>query len=285
LAIGAKNMRRKAVVAFALTGLLALTGLSAMTQRQIKETTANVTTETTEVKIGDTASYDSLPNEKNAWWFKRNTEHQRSGAQDKIDIAKYDAYYLGKDEKVIYLTFDCGYENGFTPQILDTLKKHNAKAIFFVTKTFIRDNIDLVKRMKEEGHFVGNHTCSHPSMPTKSSQDVIKEITECATYMKEQTGYEMDPYIRPPMGEYSERTLKISQDLGYKTIFWSIAYLDYDVNNQPGKDYVVEHFKKYYHNGAVPLIHNVSKSNTEALDEVLTFLEQQGYRFPNVDEL
>lgn len=278
-------MRKKAVVAFALTGLLALTGLSAMTQRQIKETTANVTTETTEVKIGDTASYDSLPNEKNAWWFKRNTEHQRSGAQDKIDIEKYDAYYLGKDEKVIYLTFDCGYENGFTPQILDTLKKHNAKAIFFVTKTFIRDNIDLVKRMKEEGHFVGNHTCSHPSMPTKSSEEVIKEITECAAYMKEQTGYEMDPYIRPPMGEYSERTLKISQDLGYKTIFWSIAYLDYDVNNQPGKDYVVEHFKKYYHNGAVPLIHNVSKSNTEALDEVLTFLEQQGYRFPNVDEL
>ena len=181
-------MRKKAVVAFALTGLLALTGLSAMTQRQIKETTANVTTETTEVKIEDIASYDSLPNEKNAWWFKRNTEHQRSGAQDKIDIEKYDAYYLGKDEKVIYLTFDCGYENGFTPQILDTLKKHNAKAIFFVTKTFIRDNIDLVKRMKEEGHFVGNHTCSHPSMPTESSEEVIKEITECATYMKEQTG-------------------------------------------------------------------------------------------------
>lgn len=232
-----------------------------------------------------TVNYDAISNEKNAWWFKRNTEHQRSEAQDKIDIEKYDAYYLGKDEKVMYLTFDCGYENGFTPQILDTLKAHHAPAIFFVTKTFIRDNVDLVKRMKEEGHLIGNHTCTHPSMPSKSTEDLIKEITECADYMKEATGYDMDPYFRPPMGEYSERTLKITQDLGYKTIFWSIAYLDYDVNNQPGVEYVVNHFKKYYHNGAVPLIHNVSQSNTEALDAVLTFLEQQGYQFKAVNEI
>lgn len=266
-------MKKKALTVFALTGLLALTGLSALTQQQIRETAVTA------------SSYHNYSNEKNAWWFKRNTTHERSGAQDKIDLAKYDAYYLGKDEKVIYLTFDCGYENGFTPQILDTLKKHKAKAIFFVTKTFIRDNVDLVKRMKEEGHFVGNHTCTHPSMPSKSVEQIEQEIKECESYMKEATGMEMDHYIRPPMGEYSERTLKVSQDLGYKTVFWSIAYLDYDVNKQPTKDYVVEHFQKYYHNGAIPLIHNVSKANTEALDEVLTLLEQHGYTFLNVDNL
>lgn len=233
------------------------------------------------------SDYDQISNKKYAWWFKRNDTHDKSGASQEVDLAKYNACYVDNktDEKVMYLTFDCGYENGFTGQILDTLKKHDAKAIFFVTKTFIRDNVDLTKRMKEEGHLVGNHTCSHPSMPSKSSEEIVKEITDCASYMKEATGFDMDPFFRPPMGEYSERTLKITQDLGYKTIFWSMAYLDYDIKNQPGKEYVVNHFKKYYHNGAVPLIHNVSQSNAQALDDVLTFLGQEGYKFPSVAEM
>lgn len=232
-------------------------------------------------------NYDTINNKKYAWWFKRYDDHSQSGAQEEIDIKQYDAYYVdeGNKDKVMYLTFDCGYENGFTNDILDTLKKHNAKAIFFVTRTFIRDNIELTKRMKEEGHFVGNHTCTHPSLPDKSTDDIINELDTCAAYMKEATGYDLDPYMRPPRGEYSERVLKIAQDKGYKTIFWSMAYLDYEVNNQPGKDYVVNHFKKYYHNGAIPLLHNVSRSNTEALDDVLTFLEGEGYIFPNIDKL
>ena len=187
--------------------------------------------------------------------------------------------------KVMYLTFDCGYENGYTEQILDTLKKHNAKACFFVTQTYIRDNVELVKRMKEEGHQVGNHTVTHPSMPGISVEKQKEELQTCADYMKEATGYRMDPYFRPPSGEYSERVLQLAKDMGYKTIFWSMAYLDYDVNNQPGKDYVIEHFDKYYHNGAIPLMHNVSESNAQALDTMLSNLTELGYRFVSLDEM
>lgn len=231
-------------------------------------------------------SYDGLSNEKKAWWFKRNKEHQPSGADESIDLKKYDAYYLGDtEEKVIYLTFDCGYENGYTETMLDILKKHNAKACFFVTQTYIRDNPELVKRMKEEGHQVGNHTVTHKSQPTLSVEEIEKELGTCSSYMKEMTGYDMDPFFRPPMGEYSERTLKITQDMGYRTVFWSIAYLDYDVTNQPGSNYVEEHFRTYFHNGAIPLIHNVSSANCEALDGVLTLLEKEGYRFCTLYEL
>ena len=231
-------------------------------------------------------SYDELSNEKKAWWFKRNKEHQPSGADESIDLKKYGAYYLGNiEEKVIYLTFDCGYENGYTETMLDILKKHNAKACFFVTQTYIRDNPDIVKRMKEEGHQVGNHTVTHKSQPTLSVEEIEKELGTCSAYMKEVTGYDMDPFFRPPMGEYSERTLKITQDMGYQTVFWSIAYLDYDVNNQPGSNYVEEHFRSYYHNGAIPLIHNVSSANCGALDGVLTLLEKEGYRFCTLYEL
>lgn len=268
------KMKKKRWIPFLLTGVVLCTGVFLGYHSNYERVMGYISTAKQEAS-----------NEKNAWWFRRDLEHKRMPAQDKIDLEQYDGFYMGKDEKVIYLTFDCGYENGYTNQILDTLKKHKAKATFFVTKTFIRDNIDLVKRMKEEGHFVGNHTCTHPSMPSKTTEQLVKEIEDCSNFMKENTGYEMDRYFRPPMGEYSERTLKLTRELGYKTIFWSMAYLDYDVNNQPGKAYVVEHFKKYYHNGAIPLIHNVSSSNAEALEEVLTFLEGEGYTFPNLDEL
>lgn len=237
-----------------------------------------------------TIDYTKYSNKKQAWYFMRNKEHSPvNGAQNAEALAKYNAYYLNpnveKEDKVIYLTFDCGYENGYTEKILDVLKKHNAKAMFFVTKPYIKGNAELVKRMKEEGHLVGNHTCTHPSLPSKSIAQVKTEIKDCADYMKEQTGYDMDLFLRPPMGEYSNRTLKIAKDLGYKTIFWSMAYLDYDINKQPGKDYVINHFKDNYHNGAIPLIHNVSSSNTEALDEVLTFLEKKKFRFGSLEEL
>ena len=188
-------------------------------------------------------------------------------------------------EKRIYITFDCGYENGYTADILDTLKEEGVPAAFFVTQTFIRDNIELTKRMKEEGHLVCNHTVTHPSMPSKSIEEQQKELMTCHTYIKEATGYEMDLCFRPPRGEYSKRTLQMAKDLGYTTIFWSMAYLDYDVNNQPGKDYVIEHFDKYYHNGAIPLMHNVSESNGQALDTVLSNLTELGYTFVSLDEM
>lgn len=233
--------------------------------------------------------YYGFNNEKFSWWIKRDNNHGPSGCDDAIELSDYGAYYLDKnaseEDKVIYLTFDCGYENGYTEQILDILAKEEVPACFFVTKTYIRDNIDITKRMKEEGHQVGNHTITHPSLPTKSYEEIIQEINGCADYMKEATGYDMDPYFRPPCGEYSERTLAIAHDLGFKTIFWSMAYLDYDVNKQPGTEYVINHFNKYHHNGAIVLMHNVSSSNAEALKTVIQNLKQEGYRFASLNEL
>lgn len=219
----------------------------------------------------------------------RTEDHSTPSAQDEIDLSKYDACYvktdLKKEEKPVFLTFDCGYENGFTPAMLDSLKKHHAPAAFFLCKHFIKDQPELVKRMKEEGHVVGNHTANHICMPESDERTIREEISENASYMKEATGYDMDPFFRPPKGEYSERTLQITKDMGYTTVFWSMAYVDYDVNQQPGAQYVIDHFRKYIHPGAIPLIHNVSQSNAEALDTVLTNLEKEGYTFHSLYEL
>lgn len=241
---------------------------------------------TTEMVERSAEEYGQISNQLEAWWFKRNEQHLPSGCQEDFDISQYHAYYVNDqaEDNVIYLTFDCGYENGYTESILDTLKEQNVKAIFFVTQTYIRDNKELVIRMKEEGHMVGNHTITHPSLPGLSIEKQKEEILGCAEYMKEATGYEMDPYIRPPKGEYSERTLQLCEDLGYCTIFWSMAYLDYEVNNQPTSDYVLQHFDKYCHPGAVPLLHNVSSANAGALPQLITNLREAGYRFGTLDE-
>lgn len=246
----------------------------------------------TETPVIEDDQYSQYSTKAEGWWFERKADHSQStawGYDTKYKFEQNNTFYVDKtvsdDDKVIYLTFDCGYENGYTDEILDTLKKHNAQAVFFVTKSYIRDAKDLVVRMKEEGHLVGNHTVTHPNLANCSTEKVVKELTECADYMKEKTGYSMDPFMRPPEGAYSEKSLQITQDLGYKTILWSIAYLDWDTANQPGKDYVVDHFTKYHHNGAIPLIHVVSESNMQALDDVLTMLENEGYRFASVTEL
>lgn len=258
-----------------------------MDNESMKEKKSEATEESTE-DMTLLRDYDSVSNDKFSWYIVRDKNHGISDCDHSFSIEQYDAYYADQnagDDKVMYLTFDCGYENGYTEQILDTLKKYNAKACFFVTQTYIRDNVELVKRMKQEGHQVGNHTVTHPSMPDISVKKQKEELKACADYMKEATGYEMDTYFRPPSGEYSERVLQLAKDMGYKTIFWSMAYLDFDVNNQPGKDYVIEHFDKYYHNGAIPLLHNVSQSNAEALDIVLSNLTELGYRFVSLDEM
>lgn len=242
--------------------------------------------------IDQSKDYSNYPTTYNSWWFKRNKEHLPSGAQETIDIAKYNAIYVdpqamagSNPEKNIYLTFDCGYDNGYTEQMLDILKKHKAPACFFVTQTYIRDSGEIVKRMKEEGHLVGNHTVTHPNLCEASLDKMEEEIGGCQKYMKEATGYSMDPYFRPPKGEYSEYLLQVAKDLGYTTVFWSMAYLDYDVNNQPSVEHVIEHWNQYCHPGAIPLIHNVSSANAGALDQILTNLEQNGYKFKRLDEM
>ncbi len=274
-------------------------GLWLGTKEEVMATTAPTATPTptisptpTEIPVIEDDEYKDYSTKVEGWYFERMSDHAQSGSfgfDTKYKFDEVGAYYLNKDvtdeDKVIYLTFDCGYENGYTPSILDTLKAHNAKATFFVTKPFIRDATDLVIRMKEEGHLVGNHTVTHPNLAKCTTEKVVAELTQCAAYMKEMTGYDFDPFMRPPEGAYSEKSLRITNDLGYKTIFWSIAYLDWDPSNQPGKEYVVNHFSKYYHNGAIPLIHVVSESNCQALDDVLTLLEAAGYRFGSLTEL
>lgn len=234
----------------------------------------------------DGTNYAELDNKLYAWWFRRNDNHEKSGCQEDFDIGQYNAYYtVPVSEKKMFITFDCGYENGLTADILDVLKEENVTAAFFVTQTFIRDNIELVKRMKEEGHLVCNHTVTHPSMPAKSIEEQREELLKCESYMKEATGYDMDLFFRPPKGEYSMRTLQLAKDLGYTTVFWSMAYLDYDVNNQPSPEHVIEHFGKYYHPGAIPLIHNVSKANHDAIKNVIKLLKKEGYSFGNLYEI
>ena len=223
------------------------------------------------------------------WGLSLNRNHTKPGGDGPRGwkLKKYDAYYVGKHskkDKVIYLTFDCGYEAGYTKRILKTLKKNKVKAIFFVTAQYIKEKPKLVKRMKREGHLVGNHTANHPAMAKLSVGRIKREIRQCEKVMKRLTGYEIDKFIRPPMGNFSMRSVKVAQSMGYATIFWSLAYYDYDTNNQPGAQYVLDRFKKYYHNGMIPLVHAVSKSNTEALPAVIRFMKKKGYRFGTLDE-
>ena len=202
-------------------------------------------------------------------------------------LKQYHAYYAGSpDKKVIYLTFDAGYENGYTPAILDTLKKHNVKATFFVVGNYIQTAPDLVKRMVEEGHIVGNHTYHHPDMSKIADVSSFRqELQSLETLYKETTGQDMKKFYRPPQGKYSESNLKQANELGYKTVFWSLAYVDWYVDKQPSKEEAFGKLLPRIHPGAVVLLHSTSKTNAEILDELLTKWEQDGYTFGTLEEL
>ena len=202
-------------------------------------------------------------------------------------LAKYDAAYLGDTaEKVIYLTFDAGYENGCTAKILDTLKAHNVSAAFFLVGNYLEKNADLVRRMVDEGHIVGNHTVHHYDMSKLSDKEAFsKELTELETLFKEVTGKELPKYYRPPQGIYSEDNLRMAQELGYKTVFWSLAYVDWLNDKQPTKGQAFSKLIPRVHNGAVVLLHSTSATNAEILDELLTKWESMGYRFASLEEL
>ncbi|CDF57768.1 delta-lactam-biosynthetic de-N-acetylase [Thermobrachium celere] len=195
---------------------------------------------------------------------------------------KYDAYYLGDtSKKEIYLTFDEGYENGYTSKILDILKEKNVKAAFFVTRPYILQNKELIKRMVEEGHIVANHSSTHPSMPQKALdfEKFKKEFEDTEIAFKEVTGQDMPKFFRPPMGKYSELSLYYTQKLGYKTIFWSFAHKDWLVNEQPPVETTIQRVLDRCHNGEIMLLHAVSKSNTEALPTIIDKLQEMGYEF------
>jgi peptidoglycan-N-acetylmuramic acid deacetylase len=228
--------------------------------------------------------FNGLSNNKIAWWFKPNKSHVTPEVNTKIgfDLTKYDAHYIGDvNKKVLYLTFDEGYENGYTAKILDTLKECEVKAIFFVTLPYLKANNDLILRMVNEGHIVANHTNHHPSMPTVtgSEEKFNKELKDVEEEYNKIVGKDMPKFFRPPMGEYSERSLAMTKNLGYKTIFWSFAYHDWDINKQPDPEKAKKTILDGLHNGSIMLIHAVSKTNTEILEEVLKEAKSQGYEF------
>ena len=202
-------------------------------------------------------------------------------------LKKYDAAYLGDtSEKVIYLTFDAGYENGATERILDTLQKHNVKAAFFLVGNYIEKNADLVRRMAEEGHTVGNHTMHHPDMSGISDKQAFtRELQDLEALYREKTGKSLPKYYRPPQGIYSEENLKMAKELGYRTVFWSLAYVDWKNDSQPTKEEAFAKLLPRIHPGAVVLLHSTSETNAEILDELLTKWEEMGYRFGTLDEL
>ena len=202
-------------------------------------------------------------------------------------LAKYDAVYLGNTgEKVIYLTFDAGYENGCTTKILDVLKAHQVPAAFFLVGNYIEQNADLVRRMVNEGHIVGNHTMHHYDMSKISDQAAFqKELSALEELYEDTICSPMEKYYRPPQGTYSETNLQMAKALGYKTVFWSLAYVDWDQKKQPTADYAFSKLLPRTHNGAVVLLHSTSSTNAEILDELLTKWEEQGFRFASIDTL
>ena len=228
----------------------------------------------------------ALTNKKNGWYFNRNKEHVPPTATRDFDIRQFDGHYLGDtSRKVIYLTFDEGYENGYTEKILDVLLEKQVTAAFFVTKPYILSEPELIQRMVDEGHIVGNHSVSHKSFPDLSDEDIEWELAETARAFKEVTGQDMPLFFRPPMGEYSARTLAVTMNTGYKSIFWSFAYKDWETYNQPGKAVAYETIMNDLHNGQIALLHAVSSSNTEALPDIIDSFREHGYEFLSLYDL
>ena len=202
-------------------------------------------------------------------------------------LAKYDAVYVGDtSQKVLYLTFDAGYENGCTAKILDVLKQQEVPAAFFLVGNYMQTNPDLVRRMAKEGHIVANHTMHHPDMSKISQLDAFqKELQDLEKLYFDITGEQMAKYYRPPQGNYSQENLIMAQSLGYKTVFWSLAYVDWNNDRQPTAEYAFSKLLPRTHNGAVVLLHSTSATNAEILEELITKWKQEGYSFGTLDAL
>ena len=226
--------------------------------------------------------------ETGSWGLSFRQEGQTPiGNAGADQLRAYDAAYVGDTgEPVLYLTFDAGYENGCTSQILDILKQHEVKAAFFLVGNYLEQKADLVRRMVAEGHTVGNHTMHHYDMSKLTDKAAFsKELTDLEDKYREITGAEMPKFYRPPQGLYSEENLKMAQELGYKTVFWSLAYVDWNNDAQPTQEEAFRKLLPRTHNGAVILLHSTSKTNAEILDTLLTQWKETGYRFGTVEEL
>ena len=228
----------------------------------------------------------NLDNTTINWFFIPNNEHKTPDVNTdlKFELSDYNAIYNGptsSNSKTLYLTFDEGYENGYTPKILDVLKEKNVQAIFFVTSHYMKTNPELVKRMSDEGHIVGNHTMSHPSMPDRTGDVNLfnAEFKDAEKRYKDITGKEMIKLFRPPMGKYSQKSLAMTKDLGYTSVFWSFAYHDWEPTEQPSQGNAMKKLMDNLHDGSILLLHAVSKTNTEILGDFIDKAKSEGYEF------
>ena len=240
-------------------------------------------------KKAESVGVSALLHEKSEnWGLGFGTEGKPpTGNASAEELKKYNAYFIGDTtQNTIYLTFDCGYENGNTEPILDALKKHDVKATFFVVGNFLETSPEIVKRMIAEGHTVGNHTYHHLDMSSISSMDAFKKETQDVENLFEQiTGTPITKFYRPPQGKYNIENLKMAQELGYHTFFWSLAYVDWYQDNQPTKDEAFGKLLKRIHPGAIVLLHSTSSTNAQILDELLTKWEEMGYTIKPLTEL
>jgi len=249
----------------------------------------NIENDNIEIKASDcndvqqaSISVSSTENKKiYNWGFKKLKNSQPEVIGEIVEVLKtYGGCYIGDiSRKVMYLTFDLGYENGYTAKILDELKAENIKATFFLTGHYFNTNKDLIRRIIEEGHELGNHTVHHPNLAKiESSEKIKEEIMNLHNSVKSEFGVEMKSF-RPPAGTFSEKSLNITKECGYRTVFWSAAYLDWDVNKQNGTDFAYEKITSQFHNGALFLLHAVSKDNANSLRRVIQTSKEQGYQF------
>lgn len=221
------------------------------------------------------------------WGYKKNTNGKAPeiGVYEEM-LKTYGAYYIDDSgEKNIYLTFDNGYEEGYTPSILDVLKKENVPALFFVTGHYVESRPDLVKRMVDEGHIIGNHSYHHPDFSILSKDAIKTEVEDLEDKVAEITDQKELKYLRPPRGIFNEKTLEWTNDLGYIHVFWSLAFKDWETGNQKGWQYAFDEVMEQIHPGAIILLHTVSKDNAEALEALIKELRAQGYTFKSLDEL
>ncbi|MCR6109921.1 delta-lactam-biosynthetic de-N-acetylase [Bacillus sp. A301a_S52] len=239
------------------------------------------------IMVTEMSAQAALSNEEYKWNFKPAKNHEPPTTEPHYQelIDKYGGLYIGDtSKKELYLTFDNGYENGYTAEILDTLKEKNVPAAFFVTGHYLSEEKELINRMVNEGHIVGNHSFHHPSLPKVSDDRLIREIRTLEDEYKEVTGRTDMMYLRPPQGTFSERTLAKTAEMGYTNVFWSFAYKDWEIDHQKGADYAYDKIMTRVHPGAVMLLHAVSSDNAQALPRVIDDLKKEGYTFKSLDE-
>lgn len=229
----------------------------------------------------------NLDSTTKSWGFEKNIgSFPVIPEKMSTSIGENNAIWRGSEkEKVMYLTFDGGYEAGYTAGMLDTLKEKAVPATFFIVGHYINEEPDLVKRMVAEGHIIGNHTENHISMPKSSDSKISQEINKLNDKYKRVTGSKKNmKYLRPPSGEYSNKSLFLTNELGYKTVFWSIAYVDWERNAQPAPANAIKKVTGQFHNGAIILLHSTSETNSKILSDIIDTAKAQGYTFKSLDE-